>query len=199
MDLLDTAERLVASPWLYLILVVISLLDSFLPAIPSEPVLVVAGVAAAAGDASLVLVIAAVAVGAFAGDLVPYGLGRVLAAPILGRMPVGTRRRRVHDRISAELEAHAAFALITSRFVPVGRYFVTLAAGISALPFRTFALYTGIAVATWSAYIVLVGYLGGAAMQDDTVLAVGVGLVVATVVSAATRCALRWAQTRPAD
>ena len=60
-DWLDTAEALVLSPWLYVILLVVSFLDSFLPAIPSEPFLVVAGVAAANGDANVMLVVAATA------------------------------------------------------------------------------------------------------------------------------------------
>ena len=193
MDVGDAAETAVASPWLYLILVVISLLDSFLPAIPSEPVLVIAGVAAAAGDASLVMVVLATAVGAFVGDLVPYGLGRVLAGPMLARLPEGTRRRRLHDRVGADLEAHAGVVLITSRFIPVGRYLVTLTAGMGGLPFRTFALYTGISVVCWSAYIVLAGYLGGAAVGDNALLAVGVGVVLAVVVSGAMKYAVRWA------
>ena len=125
MDWLHAAEAVVASPWLYVILLGVSFLDSFLPAIPGEPVVVLAGVAAATGDASLVLVIVATAFGAFGGDLVPYAVGRVLAAPVLRRMPSGTRRRRVHDWVSAQLTTRTAIVLVTSRFIPVGRYVVT--------------------------------------------------------------------------
>ncbi len=182
-DWLQLAEDLVSSPWLYVILLSVSLLDSFLPAIPSEPVIVVAGVAAADGDVSLVGVIAATAVGAFLGDLVPYGIGRVSADPILKRLPAGSKRRATHDWLSAELARRAGYVLITSRFIPVGRYLVTLSAGISKLHWPTFAGYTAISVITWSAYTVLAGYLGGKAFQDNALLAIGVGLGLALVVS----------------
>lgn len=190
-ELPQFAEAALTSPWLYVALAIVSLLDSFLPAVPSEPVLVVAGTAAAAGEASLVLVIVATAVGAYAGDLVPYVVGKRMAAPVLARLPSGTRRRRVHDRISAELHSHAGLVLITSRFVPVGRYLVTLSAGMSALPVRIFLSYSGIAVVTWSTYVVLAGYLGGKTMQDNPVLAVGIGMVLAGFLSAAISVALR--------
>ncbi|MFW0873097.1 DedA family protein [Rhodococcoides corynebacterioides] len=199
MDWLDAAEALVLSPWLYVILVVVSFLDSFLPAIPSEPFLVVAGVAAANGDANVTLVIVATAVGAFGGDLVPYFVGRALAAPVLRRLPPGTRRRRSLDWIGAQLAERPGLILVTSRYVPVGRYFVTLSAGISSLPWRTFGPYTAIAVVTWSIYIVMAGYLGGQALQDNMILAVLVGLTVALAVTPLTQLVLRRTVGDPAQ
>jgi membrane protein DedA with SNARE-associated domain len=106
-DWLRLAEDLVTSPWLYLILLSVSLLDSFLPAIPSEPVIVAAGVYAASGETQLLPVIAATALGAFLGDMVPYGLGRVMADHVLKRLPPGTRRRKTHDWLRSELDTRA--------------------------------------------------------------------------------------------
>lgn len=190
-DWLHAAEAVVSSPWLYVILLGVSFLDSFLPAVPSEPVVVLAGVAAASGNANVLLVIAATAVGAFAGDLVPYALGRVLAAPVLRRMPVGTRRRRVHDWVSGQLATRTAFILITSRFIPVGRYFVTLSAGVSAVPLRAFAFYTAVAVITWTIFIVMTGYVGGQVLQENAFAAFVAGLVVALGVTALLQLGLR--------
>lgn len=191
MDWLNAAEAVITSPWLYLILLGVSFLDSFLPAIPSEPVLIMAGVAAASGEANVVFVIAATAVGAFGGDVVPYVAGRTLAAPVLRRMPSGTRRRGFHDWVSTRLARRAAITLIASRFIPVGRYLVTLSAGIVKLPWGTFGLYTAIAVVTWTVYIVMAGYLGGRVFQDNVFVAFGAGIVVALAVTAFLRVA-RW-------
>jgi membrane-associated protein len=96
-DWLALAESLIASPWLYAVLIAVSFLDSFLPLIPSEPVVIIAGVYAATGATDIVLVIAATTLGAFLGDLVPYAVGRLLTGPVLTRMPPGTRRRAAHD------------------------------------------------------------------------------------------------------
>ncbi len=74
-DWLTLTESLITSPWLYAVLIAVSLLDSFLPLIPSEPVVIVAGVYAATEQTDIVLVIAATTLGAFLGDLFPYGSG----------------------------------------------------------------------------------------------------------------------------
>src|SRR3954470_5855919 len=108
-DWLRLAEDLVTSPWLYLLLISVALLDSFLPAIPSEPVIVIAGVYAASGETQLLPVIASTALGAFLGDMVPYGLGRVMADRVLKWMPPGTRRRKAHDWLGTELETRAGY------------------------------------------------------------------------------------------
>jgi membrane protein DedA with SNARE-associated domain len=197
-DWLRLAEELVASPWLYLILISVSLLDSFLPAIPSEPVIVIAGVYAASGETQLIPVIAATALGAFLGDMVPYGLGRVMADRVLNRLPPGSRRRKAHDWLRSELEARAAYVLITSRFIPVGRYLVTLTAGVTRLAWPKFAGYTAISCAAWSTYTVLAGYAGGTLFQDNAFLGIAVGIGLAVLTSAAIEAARylqrRWAR-----
>ncbi|MGE0215318.1 DedA family protein [Mycolicibacterium sp.] len=182
-DWLALAENLITSPWLYLVLIAVSLLDSFLPAIPSEPVIVVAGVYAASGETELVPVIAATALGAFLGDMVPYGLGRSMAARVLRRLTPGTRRRRAHDWLGTELDTRAGYILITSRFIPVGRYLVTLSAGITRLSWPKFAGYSAISCVAWSAYTVLSGYAGGTLFQDNTLVGIGVGIVLAILAS----------------
>lgn len=77
-DWINLAESLIASPALYAVLIAVSLLDSFLPLIPSEPVVIIAGVAGATGQTNIMLVIASTAAGAFLGDLVPYSIGRLM-------------------------------------------------------------------------------------------------------------------------
>src|SRR3712207_8009984 len=62
---LGLAESLITSPWLYAVLIAVSFLDSFLPLIPSEPVVIVAGVYAGTGQTNIGLVIAATTLGAF--------------------------------------------------------------------------------------------------------------------------------------
>lgn len=199
-DWLDLVEKVIASPWLYLVLIAVSLLDSFLPAIPSEPVIVTAGVYAATGETQLLPVIVATALGAFLGDMVPYGLGRVMADRVLERLPVGTRRRKVHNWLRAELESRAGYVLITSRFIPVGRYLVTLTAGITRLRWPKFAGYTVISCAAWSSYTVLAGYAGGMLFRDNTVVGIAVGMGLAVLTTAAVEgtryVQRRWARAR---
>jgi membrane protein DedA with SNARE-associated domain len=184
-DWVELASSFASSPWLYLILVSVSLLDSFLPLIPSEPVVIAAGVYAASGETELLWVITATAVGAFLGDLIPYGAGRALKDRLLKRLPAGSRRRRTHDWIAAELARRGGFVLVSTRFIPVGRYIATLTTGIVGYPFRRYALFTGIAAVVWSSYTVLAGFIGGLLFQDNPVVGIAIGVGLGLIVTLA--------------
>jgi membrane-associated protein len=182
-DWVGLTESLASSSWLYLILISVSLLDSFLPLIPSEPVIIIAGVLAATGVTNLTLVIAATALGAFLGDQIPYAFGRRLSFAVEKRLPPGTRRRATHDWVSRHLHTRGGFILVSTRFIPVGRYLVTISSGTVRYNYRNYVLFTIIGGIAWSAYTVLTGYVGGVLFQDNALLAFGVGLGLAVVLS----------------
>ena len=182
-DWLRLAETFISSPWLYAVLIAVSFLDSFLPLVPSEPVVIVAGVHAATGQTNIVLVIAATTLGAFLGDLVPYAVGRLLGEKVLKRMPPGSKRRAAHDWFARELDARGGFVLVTTRFIPVGRYLATLSTGLVGFPLGRYMMFIGFATAAWSAYTALTGYLGGVLFQENTLLAMAVGIGLAFVVT----------------
>ncbi|SDG08757.1 membrane protein DedA, SNARE-associated domain [Lentzea fradiae] len=182
-DWLRLAESLISSPWLYAVLAAVSFLDSFLPLIPSEPVVIVAGVYAATGQTDIVLVIAATTAGAFLGDLLPYSVGRLLGERVLKRLPPGSKRRAAHDWFARELDARGGFVLVTTRFIPVGRYLATLSTGLVRYPVGKYVLFVAFATASWSAYTALTGYLGGVVFQENTLLGIAVGVGLAFVVT----------------
>jgi membrane-associated protein len=183
-DWLGLAESLITSQWLYAVLIAVSFLDSFLPLIPSEPVVIVAGVYAGTGQTNIGLVIAATTLGAFLGDLLPYTVGRLLGARVLKRMPPGSKRRAAHDWFTRELDARGGFILVTTRFIPVGRYLATLSTGLVGYPLRKYMMFVAVATSSWSAYTALTGYLGGVVFQDNTLLGIAVGVGLAFVVTA---------------
>ena len=182
-DWVGLTESLAASHWLYLILISVSLLDSFLPLIPSEPVIIIAGVFAATGVTNLALVIAATALGAFLGDQIPYAFGRRLSFVLEKRLPPGSKRRATHNWISRHLHTRGGFILVSTRFIPVGRYLVTITSGTVRYNYRNYIVFTIIGGTAWSAYTVLTGYVGGVLFQDNALLAFGVGLGLALILS----------------
>ncbi|TDE15178.1 DedA family protein, partial [Actinomadura sp. 6K520] len=58
----------VSSPWFYLVLFAVAALDGFFPVVPSESLVITAGVYAASGRPELEWVVVAAALGAFTGD-----------------------------------------------------------------------------------------------------------------------------------
>jgi membrane-associated protein len=104
-------------------------------------------------------------------------------------MPPGSRRRAAHDWFTRELDARGAFVLITTRFIPVGRYLATLSTGIVGYPLSKYMLFVAVATSSWSAYTALTGYLGGVIFQENTLLGIAVGVALALVVTGAVEVA----------
>lgn len=93
--LLDLVRDLMTSPWIYLTLFGFAALDGFFPVVPSESLVITAGVFAAYGDPSLCGVIAAAALGAMVGDHTSYLLGRLAGTRLPEWLRPGTRRQRL--------------------------------------------------------------------------------------------------------
>ncbi|MGW4944070.1 DedA family protein [Actinoplanes sp. NPDC004185] len=93
-------------------------------------------------------------------------------------LPPGTRRRATHDWVSRQLHTRGGF-------IPVGRYLVTITSGTVRYNYRNYVLFTIIGGTAWSAYTVLAGYVGGVLFQDNALLAFGVGVGLAVVLSGA--------------
>jgi membrane-associated protein len=72
---------------------------------------------------------------------------------------------------------------VSTRFIPVGRYLVTITSGTVRYNYRNYVLFTIIGGTAWGAYTVLTGYVGGVLFQDNALLAFGVGVALAVVLS----------------
>ena len=75
--------------------------------------------------------------------------------------------------------------IVVARYVPGGRTAVTLTAGAVHHPLSSFTLFDGIAAASWATYAALVGYLGGAALENEPLKGVLLGLGLALSVAGA--------------
>lgn len=182
--MIETLEPFLASPWAYVVILGIAALDAVVPAVPSEATMISAGVLAGVGELSLVAVVFAGAAGAFAGDTLSYGGGRLMSGRVDAWLQRGTRRRRESARAARVLARRGALVIVSARFVPGGRTAATLTAGIVGFGFRRFALWAATAAALWATYGALVGYLGGRVFADRPLLALGGAFAFAAAVVA---------------
>ena len=181
--IIDLVEGAMSSPWVLLALFTVAAIDAFFPVVPSESLVVTAGVFAAAnGEPSVPLVIVAAALGAFVGDHVSYFLGRRAGRRLL-RDAAGTKRGAGFAWAGRRLEERGGTILLVCRYIPGARTAVTLTAGAVRHPLRSFTPFDAAAALSWGAYSTLVGYIGGAAFEDDPLLGVGVGLGLAVSVA----------------
>jgi membrane-associated protein len=175
--------------WTYPLIFSVSALDAFFPFVPSETVVITAGVLASSGDLSLPLVILCASLGAVAGDNVSYAIGRGLGERRVKRLFGGAKSRRAFEWAEGQLKARGFYLIIIARFIPGGRTAVTFSCGYTrAMPWRRFIVADVIAGTLWGTYAALLGYIGGKQFEDEPwkglllAFAVAVGLSVSVEV-----------------
>jgi membrane-associated protein len=195
-DLFHHLENLSTSPWFYLVILVIAYLDSMIPIVPSETMVILGGVSAGQGDLVLVLVIACGAVGAFLGDTSAYFIGRrfgpFVEKHVFGK-PKGQARLAWANQ---QLKIRGGTLLLTARFIPGGRTVVTFSSGMTRQPLKRFLFFIAIAGSIWATYAALLGYIGGKAFADNHTVAFIVAFGCALSVSALIEVVRRQAQKR---
>ncbi|MGP5052582.1 DedA family protein [Brachybacterium alimentarium] len=178
---LQLADSLLTSPWLYPLILALVLVDAVLPLLPAETVVITAAAYATTGQPDALLVLLATWSGALLGDVIAHLLGR-RAGPVAKWL----RRRRWGGSLLSwaeeEMRVRGGTLLITARFIPGGRTASTLASGIIGYPRSRFLAVAAISTALWSLYSVGIGMLGGLAFHEQPLLGVALGIGLALAV-----------------
>lgn len=177
---MDAARDVMGSPWVYAILFAIAAIDAFFPVVPSESLVITAGVfAASGGEPNLLFVILAAAAGAFVGDHISYFIGRTAGSRLRHRIAGGKKAGATFAWAEKMLIERGGLIVIVSRYIPGGRTAVTLTAGTVEYPLRKFSFFDGIAALSWGAYSGMIGYIGGHAFEDNPLYGLALGLGIA--------------------
>jgi membrane-associated protein len=181
----ELVEQAVGSPWIYLALFAFAALDAFFPLVPSESLVISAGVFAASGtEPKLVPIILAAAAGAFVGDHISYFIGRTAGRRLMDRAADGSRKQRAFRQAHKLIEERGGVILVVCRYIPGARTAITLTAGAVRYELRKFSFFDGIAALSWGIYSAMVGYIGGEAFEEEPLKGLGLGLGIALGVSA---------------
>jgi membrane-associated protein len=167
----DWLKDFSSSPWFYLIIFVIAVLDSVFPVVPSETTVIIGGVSAGLGNLDIPLVIVLGAAGAFVGDNLSYLIGRRLSSWLIARYARTPKSQKRIDSVIHQIHERGGLLLITARFIPGGRTLLTLSCGITGQPRQWFAKWTAIAGVIWASYAALLGYFGGKTFEESHTLA----------------------------
>ena len=152
--------------WTYLLLFVIVFCETGLvvtPFLPGDSLLFAAGaLAASTGSPLNVLVLLVLLVlAAFGGDNVNYFVGKFLG-PRLFRSETSRLLRRDHlDRTHAFYERYGGKTIVLARFVPIVRTFAPFVAGLGAMTYRRFVVFSIGAAILWVGICVSAGYFFG--------------------------------------
>ena len=183
MDLaLELLTASLTSPWVYLLIALAAALDSLVPIVPSETLLITAATFAATGQPHPAGLVLAAASGALLGDLAAHLVGR-FAATGVGRWRRWSRVAKLLDSAHSAFSHRGGTVLIAGRFVPGGRSLATIGSGLLGFPVRAFLLWDGIGSLAWALYSTGIGLIGGTLFEDRPLLGVAVGIGIALAIT----------------
>ena len=135
--------------------------SSFFP-FPSEVVMPPAGYLAWKGEMSLTLVILSGIFGSILGALFNYWLAVKLGRPFL--LKYGKYffiSQESIDKADKFFQKHGHISTLVGRLLPVIRQYISLPAGISRMPLKTFTIFTTIGAGIWVVVLTFAGYFLG--------------------------------------
>ena len=191
----DWLKDFSSSPWFYAIIFVIAVLDSVLPIVPSETLVIIGGVSAGLGNLWIPLVIVSAASGAFIGDNMSYLIGREASDWVMRRQNRTEKGAKRMAAIVEQVHERGGLLLITARFIPGGRTVLTLSCGVTRQPRRWFVGWAAVAAIIWGHYAALLGFIGGKSFEENHTLAFIIAFVTAFSITALIEV-VRWALKR---
>ncbi|MBR0234518.1 MAG: DedA family protein [Synergistaceae bacterium] len=135
--------------------------SSFFP-FPSEVVMPPAGYLAWKGEMSLTLVILSGIFGSILGALFNYWLAVKLGRPFL--LKYGKYffiSQESIEKADKFFQKHGHISTLVGRLLPVIRQYISLPAGISRMPLKTFTIFTTIGAGVWVVVLTFAGYFLG--------------------------------------
>ena len=132
-------------------------LESACIPIPSEAIMLFAGINVSEGNLTLFGIVAAGVLGNLAGSLIAY------AAGYYGRLELLDRNRLIHvnrrhlDWADRWFQRHGSATVFFTRMVPIVRTFISLPAGAARMPIGRFIVFTIAGCIPWVLLLALIG------------------------------------------
>lgn len=148
-------------PWLLLFLAFIPETGIILvPYLPGDTLLFLAGAFAAYGGLNLWLVAGVILAAVLAGDTFHFFLGRLIGIGLFER-GIPFLKKEYFGKTHAFYERYGGWSLIIARFFPIFRTFVPFLAGVGAMSYSRFFLYSLAGALLWISPFLLGGFFLG--------------------------------------
>ena len=156
--------------------------------VPSELVVIPAGMLAYQGKLNLLLVILSSTFGSLAGATFNYFFALWVGRPFLEKYgKYFFVRPALLQKTDTFFTKHGAISTFTGRLIPGIRHLISLPAGLVRMNFASFAFYTTLGAGLWSVVLALFGYFIGGSQgvieENKTLIIVGTLGFVALVLA----------------
>lgn len=149
--------------------------------LPGDSLLVTAGVYAANGKLSLLMLNLILIPCAIAGDALSYAIG-AKTGPMLFNKPRSRFFKPEHVAAAHGFyERHGGKAIIIARFMPIMRTFVPVVAGVAGMTYRQFGFYNIIGGVSWVLSMTVLGYFVGMTPLGKHIEAVIIAVVFLSI------------------
>ncbi|MBU6140554.1 MAG: DedA family protein [Proteobacteria bacterium] len=138
-------------------------LESTLVPLPSELVMIPAGIAASSGAMNIYFALLAGILGNVFGAVFSYYLSASIGRTILFR--IGKYffvKAETIIRIEDFFKNHGPISVFIGRLLPGFRHFISIPAGVAKMNFKLFVIYTTLGSAIWNAVLIALGFFIGA-------------------------------------
>jgi membrane-associated protein len=147
--------------------------------LPGDSLLLVAGVAAAAGQLDIRILIPLIFIAAIAGDQVGYWMGNTYGRKLFDRGNSSLFKKEYITRSEAFFAKYGQKTIILARFVPIVRTFTPILAGVGNMPYPVFLIYNVIGAILWGVGVTLAGYgLANTIPNLDQYLHLIIGVII---------------------
>lgn len=131
--------------------------------LPGDSLLFVVGLLIAQGSIPIPIGLAVVilSIAAIVGNMTGYWIGAKAGPPLFNKPDSRFFKKEYVDKTHEFFEKYGSRAIILARFVPIVRTFITAIAGVAAMNYRKFVIYSAIGGILWAAGVTLAGYFLG--------------------------------------
>ncbi|MDD5189754.1 MAG: DedA family protein [Dehalococcoidales bacterium] len=154
----------------------------FVPFLPGDSLLFVAGAFAALGDLNVFALLILLIIAAVLGDSTNYWIGHFAGEKIIAN-PRFHIKEEYLEKTRRFFDKHGGKTIILARFVPIIRTFAPFVAGAGRMSYRRFFAYNVIGGVLWVALGILAGYfLGNIPLIKNNFSLFLIGIVVVSLI-----------------
>lgn len=150
--------------WTYLILFLIIFCETGLvvaPFLPGDSLLFAAGAFAAMGSFHVEQLWIVLSSAAILGDSTNYWIGRFVGPRVFYQETSKFMNKKYLDQTQKFYERHGGKTVIIARFMPIVRTFAPFVAGVGAMKYPRFLLFSVLGTILWISIFVFAGYFFG--------------------------------------
>jgi membrane-associated protein len=174
--------------WVYAILFLIIFAETGLviaPFLPGDSLLFVAGALCGMGALHLGMLVGLLVLAAFCGDNTNYWIGRTLGLRLFARVSGKILKHEHLDKTRAFYAKHGGKTIIFARFLPIIRTFAPFVAGIGAMRYRLFVVFSALGSLAWIGSLTVAGYFfGNIPLVKNNLTLIILGIIVISLLPA---------------